>query len=251
MVDETFSDRELLRYSRHIMLPEVEVAGQRAIARARALIVGLGGLGSPAAMYLAAAGVGALTLVDDDRVDESNLQRQIIHSEKNAGIKKVDSAANTLKQLNTQISVFTYEYRLPDETLGPLLTEHDVVLDCSDNFTTRLQLNRLCLAARVPLVTAAAIRLEGQLTCFDFRDADNPCYQCLYRDVDEENLSCAESGVLSPLVGVLGSAQAVEALKCLAGFGQTLVGRLQLYDAAAGQWREFKYRKDPGCPVCG
>lgn len=244
-------DKDLLKYSRHILLPQMDVAGQEKVFAARVVIVGLGGLGSPVAMYLAASGVGELTLVDDDNVDLTNLQRQIVHSENTVGMSKVESAALRLNQLNASCNILKLNRRLKEGELASEIKHATVVADCSDNFATRKLLNKICLENKTPLVSGAAIRLEGQVTVFDFRDPASPCYQCLY-DIDaEENLSCSESGVLAPLVGVIGSLQAVETLKIIAGFGKTLTGRLALFDAEYGEWRHLTFRKDPYCPVCG
>lgn len=244
------NDEELLRYSRQIMLPDVDVAGQEKLFAAEVLIVGLGGLGSPVAMYLAAAGVGQLTLIDDDKVDLSNLQRQIVHTTENIQQMKVVSAANTLHALNPNVKIKSIDQRLNSEQLQMEVEAADVVADCTDNFTTRFLLNKLSVQNKTPLVSGAAIRLEGQLSVFDPRRTDSPCYRCLYEELDDENLSCAQSGVLSPVVGVIGTLQAVETIKLIVGLGDTLVGRLQLYDAKAGAWREFKLNKDPNCPIC-
>jgi adenylyltransferase/sulfurtransferase len=244
------TDEQLLRYSRQIMLPEVDIDGQEAWLGARVLIIGLGGLGSPVAMYLAAAGVGELVLVDDDEVDLSNLQRQIIHSTPRIGQPKVESARQTLTALNPDIRIQTLCERLSEERLDALVAGVDLVVDCCDNFGTRFAVNRACVAHRRPLVSGAAIRLEGQVAVFDARQPDSPCYQCLYRDGEDENLTCSESGVLAPLVGIIGSVQAMEALKVLAGIGQPLVGRLQLLDARSMDWRTLKLKQDPSCPVC-
>jgi adenylyltransferase/sulfurtransferase len=232
------------------MLPEVDIGGQEAWLGSRVLIIGLGGLGSPVAMYLAAAGVGELVLVDDDEVDLSNLQRQIIHSTPRIGQTKVESARQTLMALNPDIRIQTLCERLSEQRLEALVAGVDLVVDCCDNFGTRFAVNRACVAHRRPLVSGAAIRLEGQVAVFDARQPDSPCYQCLYRDGEDENLTCSESGVLAPLVGIIGSVQAMEALKVLAGIGQPLVGRLQLLDARSMDWRTLKLKKDPSCMVC-
>lgn len=244
------NDDELLRYSRHILLPELDVLGQEKLLNAKVLLVGMGGLGSPAAMYLAAAGVGSLSIADFDHVELSNLQRQIVHGSDRIGMSKVDSAARTLAALNPDTRVVPIEGRLNEKTLATAVQSVDVVLDCSDNFTTRFAINQACVNGKVPLVSGAAIRLEGQITVFDPRQRDSPCYQCLYDEVDDEQLSCAQSGVLAPLVGIIGSMQATEAIKLLAGFGETLVGRLQVLDAKNMTWRELKLARDPQCPVC-
>ncbi len=244
-------DKDLLKYSRHILLPQLDVAGQEKIGAARVLIIGLGGLGSPVAMYLASSGVGELVLVDDDNVELTNLQRQIVHSEKTIGMGKVDSAGLLLSQLNSNCSIKKIHHRLDESELGQEVQKATVVADCSDNFATRKLVNKICLKSKTPLVSGAAIRMEGQVAVFDFRDHASPCYQCLY-DIDaEENLSCSESGVLAPLVGVIGSLQAVEVLKIIVGFGKTLCGRLVLFDAEYGEWRQMTLKRDPRCPVCG
>ncbi|GGO86620.1 molybdopterin-synthase adenylyltransferase MoeB [Marinobacterium nitratireducens] len=244
------SDEQLLRYSRQIMLPEVEIEGQEAWLNARVLIVGLGGLGSPVAMYLAAAGVGSLVLVDDDDVDLSNLQRQIVHHSGRIGRPKVESARETLAALNPDIAIQTLCERLSPQRLEELVETVDLVVDCCDNFATRFAINRACFRHGRPLVSGAAIRLEGQVAVYDPRQPDSPCYQCLYREGEEEGLTCSESGVLSPLVGIIGSVQAMEALKVLANIGRPLVGRLQLLDAHSMDWRTLKLKKDPQCSVC-
>lgn len=244
------NDQELMRYSRSIMLPEVDVAGQEAWRQARVLILGLGGLGGPAAAYLAAAGVGELVLVDDDHVEVSNLQRQIIHDDAACGQPKVESAAARLKAMNPHVRVTARAERLDGHALQQQLAGVDLVLDCSDNFKTRFALNRACFASGTPLVSGAAIRFDGQISVYDPRDPGSPCYQCLYRTGDDEALSCSESGVFPPLVGIIGSMQAMEALKLLAGVGESLTGRLLLLDGQRMQWRSLKLRPDPECPVC-
>jgi molybdopterin/thiamine biosynthesis adenylyltransferase len=251
MAKSTFTDPELLRYSRHILLSQLDVDGQLAIANATVLVVGAGGLGAPVAQYLAAAGVGRLLLADHDRVELSNLQRQVIHNEQSLGVLKVESAARAIGLLNPGVEVEPIAQLLQGPELDALVARVDVVLDCCDNFDTRKAVNQACVTHGKPLVSGAAIRLEGQVTVFDFRRADSPCYQCLYDVTGGETMTCSQSGVLSPLVGVIGSTQAVEALKIIVGFGESLVGRLQLYDAAQGTWRELKLRRDPACSVCG
>ena len=244
------NDAELLRYSRHILLPAVGIAGQQRLRAARVAIIGLGGLGSPAALYLAASGVGALTLVDDDRVELSNLQRQIAHTSAEIGNAKVESARRMLSALNPEVEIAVHARRLADTELTALARTSDVVLDASDNFATRFALNAACIAARVPLVSAAAIRLEAQITVFDFRRADSPCYRCLYPSSEELAEACSETGVLASVPGIVGAMQATEALKLIAGFGEPLVGRLLLLDAARMEWRSLSLRKDPRCPAC-
>jgi adenylyltransferase/sulfurtransferase len=245
------SDGELLRYSRQILLAQVDIAGQLRLKDARVLIVGLGGLGSPVALYLAAAGVGELHLADFDQVDLSNLQRQVLHDESRIGQGKVDSALQRLAALNPEVRLVPLREALDADSLAARVALVDLVLDCSDNFTTRAAVNAACVAQGRPLVSGAAIRLEGQLSVFDPRRADSPCYHCLYGEGSEAELSCSEAGVLGPVVGLVGSLQALEALKLLAGFGEPLVGRLLLVDAAGSRFRELRVKRDPGCPVCG
>lgn len=244
------SDQQLLRYSRQIMLPEVDIDGQEAWLDSRVLIVGLGGLGSPASIYLASAGIGHLVLVDDDEVDLTNLQRQIVHTTERVGVSKVESAKQTLAALNPDIRIDTLACRLEGDALLEQVEAADLVLDCSDNFTTRFALNRVCVATKTPLVSGAGIRFDGQISVFDPRVEGAPCYQCLYREGEDEQLSCSESGVFAPLVGIIGAMQAAEALKLLAGIGETLVGRLLLLDGRRMEWRALKLRRDAGCPVC-
>lgn len=244
-------DEQLLRYSRQILLRQVDVAGQQALLKARVLIVGLGGLGAPAALYLAAAGVGSLVLADPDQVDLTNLQRQIIHQTGDIGRDKVESAADSVSALNPDVRVVRLPQALDEASLGEVLETVDLVLDCSDNFATRQAVNRACFQSGKPLVSGAAIRLEGQLSVFDPRNSDSPCYQCLYGTGDEATLSCSEAGVLGPLVGLVGSLQALEAIKLIANFGEPLVGRLLLIDALDSRFREMRLRRDRHCLVCG
>lgn len=244
------NDQQLLRYSRQIMLPDVDIEGQEKLLTAHVLIIGLGGLGSPVAMYLAAAGVGHLVLADFDTVDLSNLQRQIAHTTNRIGQTKVESAAQTLRELNPDVQITCITQALDTDTLKTHVTQADVVVDCCDNFTTRFAVNAACVAAKVPLVSGAAIRLEGQVAVFDSRQADCPCYRCLYDEDSEENTTCAANGVLSPVVGIIGSMQALEAIKLIVGFGKTLAGKLLLFDARYSQWRELKLPKDKDCPIC-
>lgn len=244
------SDEQLLRYSRQIMLPDVEINGQETWLNSSVLVLGLGGLGSPVAMYLAAAGIGELVLVDDDEVELSNLQRQIAHHSKRIGQPKVDSARNTVAALNPDVKVRTLFSRLSEEELTSLVATVDLVVDCTDNFSTRFAINRACFKHKKPLVSGAAIRMEGQIAVYDPVNPESPCYQCLYKEGEDEDLTCSESGVLSPVVGIIGSIQALEALKVLASVGKTLAGRLMLLDAKTMEWRTLKLRKDPKCPVC-
>lgn len=244
-------DEALLRYSRQIMLPEMDVSGQQKLVDATVLIVGMGGLGCPAAMYLAAAGVGHLILADDDKVEITNLQRQVAHSEKNIGQPKVQSAQATLAALNPDVKITPLNERLNDESLEQYVQQADLVLDACDNFATRFAVNRSCVRHRVPLVSGAAIRMEGQVAVFDSRDESSPCYQCLYQEGDDADTSCATNGVMAPLVGIIGSVQAMEAIKLIAGIGKPLTGRLLLLDASTMQWREMNLPRDPGCAACG
>lgn len=245
------SDEELLRYSRQILLKQVDVEGQLRLKASRVLVVGLGGLGSPVALYLAAAGVGELHLADFDRLDLTNLQRQIVHDSAALGQHKVDSAMARLERLNPEITLVAHRVAMDADTLTAAVEAVDLVLDCTDNFAVREAVNAACVAARRPLVSGAAIRLEGQLSVFDPRDASSPCYHCLYGHGIEAELTCSEAGVLGPLVGLVGSLQALEALKLLVGFGEPLVGRLLLIDAFSTRFRELKVRRDPACTVCG
>ena len=244
------SDEQLLRYSRHIMLPDIEIDGQQRLLNSRVLILGLGGLGSPVSLYLASAGVGELWLVDDDVVDLSNLQRQIVHAQARIGQSKVASAAQALQAINPDVKLKLIEQRVDADTLAALVSQVDLVLDCTDNFTTRFALNKACFQSGVPLVSGAAIRFDGQVSVFDPRDSQSPCYQCLYPEGDDAALTCAESGVLAPLVGVIGSIQAMEAIKLLAHAGKSLTGRLLLLDGRRMEWREMRLVKDPECNVC-
>ena len=243
------SDEQLLRYSRQIMLPQIDALGQQKLFDASALIVGMGGLGSPAAMYLASAGVGHLLLADFDSVEISNLQRQIIHSTDDIGRSKVDSAYDTLKRLNPDITITRFKNRLDDVALHELVPQVDIVLDGCDNFTTRFAVNRACVKHGKPLVSGAAIRFEGQVSVF-LNNGSGPCYRCLYQEGGEEEQRCSENGVLAPLTGVIGSLQAVEAIKALLGIGEGLDGKLLLFDSLHMDIRKLTLRKDPDCPVC-
>ncbi len=244
-------DHQLLRYSRHILLPEIGIEGQQRLLDAHALLIGAGGLGSPAALYLAAAGVGTLTLCDGDTVDLTNLQRQIVHREAAVGTKKVDSARDTLHGINPAIRIHAVAERVAGEKLQSLVAAADVVLDGSDNFATRHAVNRACVQAQKPLVSGAGIRFDGQLAVFDLRHADSPCYACLFPEAGEtEEMRCAVMGVFAPLVGIIGAMQAAEALKILIGTGETLSGRLLLLDALNMDMRTISLKKDPACLVC-
>jgi adenylyltransferase/sulfurtransferase len=245
-------DTQLLRYSRHILLSELGVDAQQRFGEAHALIVGVGGLGNPVAQFLAAAGVGTLTLIDADRVDLTNLQRQILFDTGAVGRPKVEAAAARIAAVNPEVRVIQLADRVGLAALAPLAAAADVVADCTDNFATRHAVNRACVAAKKPLVSGAAIRFDGQIAVFDARDPANPCYHCLFGEGDEfEETRCATMGVFAPLVGIVGATQAAEALKLLAPAGRSLAGRLLLIDALTMEWRELRVVKDPACPVCG
>ena len=245
------TDEQLLRYSRHILLPELGVEGQQKLVSASALVIGVGGLGSPAALYLAAAGVGTIVLADGDDVDLTNLQRQVLHTAESVGKPKTESGRAALARINPEIKVVPVQQRLGDEALDRLVASGTVVLDCSDNFATRHAVNRACVRHRRPLVSGAAVRFDGQVSVFDLRNERSPCYHCLFPENAElEEMRCAVMGVFAPVTGIIGTMQAAEALKLLTGVGETLNGRLLLLDALAMQWRTVKLAKDPSCPVC-
>jgi molybdopterin-synthase adenylyltransferase len=245
-------DEQLLRYSRHILLDQIGIAGQEKLLAARVLIIGAGGLGSPVALYLAAAGVGRITLADDDEVELTNLQRQIAHDMHSLGVNKAASAARRMAAMNPDARVTALPQRLQGAALDAAVAAVDLVLDCCDNFATRHAVNRACVAHRKPLVSGAAVRFDGQIAVFDLRRADAPCYACLFPEhARDAEMRCAEFGVFAPLVGVVGSLQAVEALKLLLDAGDSLSGRLLLYDALAADWRALRLRKDASCAVCG
>lgn len=245
------NDLQLLRYSRHILLPQIGVEGQDNLVAARALVIGAGGLGSPAAYYLASAGVGTVVLADGDVVDLTNLQRQILHRTDAIGWPKAESGQRTLIEINPECRVVAITERLEGARLDAEVARADVVLDCSDNFTTRHAINRACVAHRVPLVSGAAIRFDGQVAVFDHRRADSPCYHCLFPEgQDVEEVRCAVMGVFAPLTGIIGTTQAAEALKLLIGCGTSLAGRLLLLDGLDMQWRSITVPRDPACAVC-
>lgn len=247
----TFNDEQMLHYSRQIMLPEFGIEGQQKLHDAHIVIIGIGGLGSPAAMYLAASGVGKLTLVDFDSVEQSNLQRQIIHRTVSIGEGKVNSAETTLHEINPETTVFPINKKLTLDEVKLTIATADCVIDASDNFATRFLINRACVAQQVPLVSAAAIRYEGQISVFDFRQNDSACYACLYNEGSEvENTNCSDNGILAPVVGIIGSMQALEAIKLICNLGETLKNRLLLFDALALEWRTMKLKKDTNCSVC-
>ena len=246
----SLNDKELLQYSRQIMLPQIDVAGQEALQAACVLIVGQGGLGAPVAMYLAAAGVGELMLADADTVDLSNLQRQITHSFDNIGESKVASATATLYALNPSVVVTPFEQRLSGDSLHQAVSVADVVVDCSDNFATRFELNRASIRFQKPLVSGAAIRFEGQVSVFNPVDADCPCYACLYEEGADADLNCSDNGIIAPLTGIIGSYQALEVIKLITGAGKTLTGKLLLVDGLAGETRTMKLRQRKSCKAC-
>jgi adenylyltransferase/sulfurtransferase len=231
-------------------MPNFDIAGQQALKSARVLIVGSGGLGCPVALYLGAAGVGHLTLVDDDHIEVANLQRQIAFETAQLGESKAERLADRIRGINPLITVDVIRQRLEGEDFDAPVTQASLVLDCCDNFNTRFALNRACLKASVPLVSGAAIRGEGQISVYDSRQPQSPCYHCLYPEQGNEDLTCSEAGVIAPLVGMIGAAQAMEAIKVISGVGKTLVGRLLIVDAWSMEWREMKLAKDPACPVC-
>ena len=245
------NDEQLLRYSRQIMLPQIDIDGQERLLTSRVLIIGMGGLGSPIAMYLAAAGIGHLVLVDDDVVEISNLQRQIAHGNADIGLSKVESAKQTIQQLNPEIKITTHAERLDAQKLSDEIAAADIVIDGTDNFTTRFILNEYSVKNKTPLVSGAAIRMEGQVSVFN-KTPNSPCYRCLYKNEGEDELdtSCSTNGVLSPVVGIIGSVQATEAIKVLLDIGETLDGKLLVLDALHMEWRTLKLKKDPKCPVC-
>ncbi len=245
------NDAQLLRYSRHILLPEIGIEGQQKLLDARALIVGAGGLGSPAAMYLAAAGVGTLAIADGDAVDLTNLQRQILHATASVGLPKVESARDTLGRLNPEARVVALNQRLEGDALEREVAAASVVLDCSDNFATRQAVNRACVTHRRPLVSGAAIRFDAQLSVFDLRNDGSPCYACLFPENSvPDEMRCAVMGVFAPLTGIIGTLQAAEAIKLVAGIGESLAGRLVIFDALASSWRTVRLTRDPECAAC-
>lgn len=244
-------DSQLLRYARHILLDEFGIESQEKLLASRVLVIGAGGLGSPAALYLASAGVGQIVLADHDTIELSNLQRQILHTDARVGWLKAESGRQTMLALNPDISVEIRTTRLEPEDLRAEIAQVDVVLDCTDNFSTRHAVNRACVEHNKPLVSGAAIRFEGQISVFDPRDPEAPCYHCLFPEADDvEALSCATTGVFAPLVGIIGSMQAAEAIKVIATVGKTLKGRLYMLDAFDMQWHSVRVKRDPACPVC-
>jgi len=246
------NDEQLLRYSRHILLDQIGIEGQQRLLASHALVIGAGGLGSPAAMYLASAGVGHITIVDDDEIDLTNLQRQIAHTTERVGQSKALSARTTMAQINPDITITALAERVDDARLAQLVAAADVVLDCTDNFATRHAVNRACVAQRKPLVSGAAIRFDGQVSVFDPRGGEQPCYSCLFpQDQQFEDVACAAMGVFAPLVGVVGAMQAAEALKLLMHVGQSLAGRLLMLDGLYMEWTSIAVARNEHCPVCG
>jgi molybdopterin-synthase adenylyltransferase len=246
------NDDQLLRYSRHILVDEIGIEAQQRFIDAHAIIVGAGGLGSPAAMYLAAAGVGKLTLVDADTVDLTNLQRQILHVSASVGRKKVESGRDAIAQINPEVVVNALAERADDAWLDREVPNATVVLDCTDNFSTRHAINRACVKHRVPLVSGAALRFDGQISTFDFRDEASPCYACVFpEDQPFEEVACSTMGVFAPTVGIIGSMQAAEALKVIGAIGTPLVGRLTMLDSLRMEWNTMRIARQPDCPVCG
>ena len=244
------NDEQLLRYSRQILLPGFDESKQQSLLDAHVIVMGLGGLGSPVAMYLAAAGIGKLTLLDFDHVEISNLQRQIIHRTSSIEQPKVDSASITIKELNPDTETVCINKKIEQAELEQLLENADLLIDATDNFASRFMINRACFNTRTPLVSGAAIRMEGQVSVFDFKNTETPCYRCLYDEDGEENTSCSENGVMSPMVGIIGSIQAMEAIKLLTSYGETLTGKLLITDAMHQDWRCMSFKKSPDCPVC-
>ena len=244
-------DNELLRYNRQIMLPQIDFNGQQKLKDAHVLIIGVGGLGSPAALYLASAGVGHLTLVDDDVVELSNLQRQIIHQDENIGDAKVQSAKSNLLKHNPLTNITTIQQKLDSASLQQQVIKADVVIDATDNFESRYLINLACVTQNTPLVSGAAIKFEGQLCVFTNQESKSPCYNCLYPNTgDSSEETCSENGILSPVVGVIGCMQAIECIKLICGIGEPLSGRLLLFDGLAAEWRTVRFKKDNTCSVC-
>lgn len=249
-VTSPLNHQQSMRYARHVMLPAVDFIGQERMLAARVLVVGVGGLGCAVAPYLASSGVGTLYLADHDSIDESNLQRQTLFRESDVGANKAETAAITLKQLNSTIQIHALTQKITTTTILKLLSQVDLIIDCSDNLATRNLLNEACFSAKKPLVSGAAIRMEGQISVFPMQP-NTPCYQCYSHLIGEQHLSCMEAGVLAPVVGVIGAMQAVEALKIITGVGESLAGTLLLYDAANASWQRLKLPKRSNCPVCG
>ena len=243
------TDQEMLRYNRQIILRNFDFDGQERLKESSILIIGAGGLGCASSQYLAAAGIGKITLVDDDTVELSNLQRQVLHCDEMIGEKKVISAKMALNRINPHCQIDTFDKRLSDDELRSLIADHDLVLDGTDNVDTRNQLNRLCFESKTPLVSGAAIRMEGQVSVYTYQD-NEPCYQCLSSLFGQQALTCVEAGVMSPVVGIIGATQALEAIKVLANYGQPLISKLLMLDALSMSWREMKLAKMPNCSIC-
>lgn len=247
----TVNDQQLLRYSRHILLDEIGIEGQEKILAAHALVIGAGGLGSPVSYYLASAGVGKITLVDNDTIDLTNLQRQILHTTDRVGQPKAESGKLTMLQINPEVTVLALQERLEGERLNELVRSACIVLDCTDNFATRHAINRACVANKVPLVSGGAVMFDGQISVYDKRHHDSPCYSCLFPENEAfPEIHCSTMGVFAPLVGIIGSMQAAEALKLLAGFGQSLQGRLLMLNGRSMEWSNIGISRNPECPVC-
>jgi adenylyltransferase/sulfurtransferase len=249
MKNKVLTTEQALRYSRQILLQGFDLEKQEALINSRVLLIGVGGLGCAAAQYLVAAGIGKLTIVDDDIVETTNLQRQVLHFENSVGAKKVNSACHTLRQLNRFVDIVPIDERLSKDQLQPLVKEHDLVLDCSDNLATRNLLNDVCYGLKIPLISGAAIRMEGQVFCVvpSLRSA---CYRCVSHFFGEQNLSCVESGIMSPVVGIVGATQANEAIKLLSNYGQTPVNKLQIFDAMQSSWESFTVKQQSNCKTC-
>jgi molybdopterin/thiamine biosynthesis adenylyltransferase len=245
------NDDQLNRYSRHLLLPQVDYDGQEKLLNAHVLILGLGGLGSSASLYLASSGIGTLTLCDFDTVESSNLQRQVVHSELSIGQSKVLSAKHTLLNLNSQLLVNTFDQALSETQLSQLIDQVDVVLDCTDNSGSRCLHNRLCVENKTPLISAAAIRFEGQLMVIDPTQADKPCYQCVYPETNNQEETCTSAGILAPVVGMMGVHQALEAIKLISNVGEDMTGKLISFDGLSSRWNQFNVPKRASCPVCG
>jgi len=248
---EFMNDNDLLRYSRHIFLPEMDMEGQQVLLDSRVLIIGLGGLGSPVIQYLAASGIGHLSVVDDDVVELSNVQRQICHGTDDVGKSKVQSAIEEVMRINPSIFVEGFEQKADAEFFATHLHNIDLVVDCSDNFAIRYLINDACIERKIPWVSGAAVALQGQVICFDPRMDGQPCYRCLYPQAGDEQRNCSTSGILAPVVGIIGTLEALEAIKILTGIGKPVIGRLQTFDALEGQWRSWGLNKDETCSSCG
>ncbi len=244
------SDEQLLQYSRQIMLPQIDVVGQQKLTKANVLVLGAGGLGCPALFYLVSAGIGNIVIVDHDKIDLSNMQRQILYGMQDVGQYKAQVASEKLKQFASGSSIIPITYIPDDQELLGYIEQADLVLDGTDNFSARYRHNQMCVNANTPLISGAVIRFEGQITTFDIRNAHSPCYHCLYPNAQDEQLNCSENGVLGPVAGMIGTMMATEAVKLIVGIGESLVGRLMLLDALNMEWRSVKLRKDTNCPIC-